>query len=157
MSTMVNKLQPSFEYLETNLMRLVLEMAEKMQQESIVLNSSDKSAHATPAQIRVFDSLRGKPRTISSLAEKLGISRQATHKTVHQLVDAGLLRLERLSNNRDQNVLFTEEGKNARLHGAKNLIKIEEQVIKDLGEADYQALKKILLKHHNLYKQPKGD
>jgi hypothetical protein len=54
-------------------------MAEKMQQESIVLNSSDKYAHATPAQIRIFDSLRGKPRTISSLAEKLGISaRQPT-------------------------------------------------------------------------------
>ena len=76
---------------------------------------------------------------------------------MHQLVDAGLLRLERISNNIDQNVLFTEEGKNARLHGAKNLIKIEEQVIKDLGEADYQALKNILLNHHNFYKQPKGD
>ena len=149
---MVNKLQPSFEYLETNLMRLVLEMAEKMQQESIALNSSGKYKHATPAQIRVFDSLRGEPRTISSLAEKLGISRQATHKTVHQLVDAGLLKLEKLANNRDLNILFTDEGKQARLYGAKNLIKIEEQVIKDLGEADYQILKKILVKHHNLHK-----
>ena len=56
-------------------MRLVLEMAEKMQEESIALNSSGKYKHATPVQIRNFDGLRGEPSTIYSLAEKRGISR----------------------------------------------------------------------------------
>ena len=42
MSTMVDNLKPTFDYLETNLMRLVLEMAEKMQEESISLNKRGK-------------------------------------------------------------------------------------------------------------------
>ncbi len=37
MSTMVDNLKPTFDYLETNLMKF-LEMAEKMQEESISLN-----------------------------------------------------------------------------------------------------------------------
>ena len=42
MSTMIDNLKPTFDYLETNLMKLVLEMAEKMQEESISLNKSGK-------------------------------------------------------------------------------------------------------------------
>ena len=113
MSTMVDNLKPTFDYLETNLMRLVLEMAEKMQEESISLNKRGKYHRATSAQIKIFDTLRGEKRSISSLSRKLGISRQATHKTVHQLVDLGLLKLEKLKNSRDKIVLYTDEGKRA--------------------------------------------
>jgi DNA-binding MarR family transcriptional regulator len=150
MSTMIDNLKPTFDYLETNLMRLVLEMAEKMQEDSITFNKSAKYKKATPAQIRIFDTLRGKKESISSLSRKLGISRQATHKSVHQLVDLGLLSLEKSSNSRDLMVVYTEEGRKARLFGAKNLIKIEEKMIKDLGKDDYLNLKRILLKHYNL-------
>jgi len=59
MSTMVDNLKPTFDYLETNLMKLVLEMAEKMQEESISLNKSGKYHRATSAQIKIFDTLRG--------------------------------------------------------------------------------------------------
>ena len=90
--------------------------------------------------------LKGEKRSISSLSRKLGISRQATHKTVHQLVDLGLLKLEKLKNSRDKIVLYTDEGKRARLVGAKKLIKIE-KIIQDLGKEDYLNLKRILLKH----------
>ena len=132
MSIMVDNLKPTFDYLETNLMKLVLEMAEKMQEESISLNKSGKYHRATSAQIKIFDTLRGEKRSISSLSRKLGISRQATHKTVHQLVDLGLLKLEKLKNSRDKIVLYTNEGKKARLVGAKNLIKIEKNIIQYL-------------------------
>ena len=148
---MIDNLKPTFDYLETNLMRLVLEMAEKMQEESISLNKSGKYHRATSAQIKIFDTLRGEKRSISSLSRKLGISRQATHKTVHQLVDLGLLKLEKLKNSRDKIVLYTDEGKKARLFGAKNLIKIERNIIRDLGEEDYLNLKRILLRHHKLH------
>ena len=96
-------------------MKLVLEMAEKMQEESISLNKSGKYHRATSAQIKIFDTLRGEKRSISSLSRKLGISRQATHKTVHQLVDLGLLKLEKLKNSRDKIVLYTDEGCTFRL------------------------------------------
>ena len=151
MSIMVDNLKPTFDYLETNLMKLVLEMAEKMQEESISLNKSGKYHRATSAQIKIFDTLRGEKRSISSLSRKLGISRQATHKTVHQLVDLGLLKLEKLKNSRDKIVLYTDEGKRARLVGAKNLIKIEKKMIQDLGKEDYLNLKRILLKHYKLH------
>ncbi|MDA9661102.1 MarR family transcriptional regulator [Gammaproteobacteria bacterium] len=132
-------------------MKLVLEMAEKMQEESISLNKSGKYHRATSAQIKIFDTLRGEKRSISSLSRKLGISRQATHKTVHQLVDLGLLKLEKLKNSRDKIVLYTNEGKKARLVGAKNLIKIEKNIIQYLGKEDYLNLKRILLKHYKLH------
>jgi len=45
----------------------------------------------------------------------------------------GLLKLEKLKNSRDKIVLYTDEGKRARLVGAKNLIKIEKKIIQDEG------------------------
>ena len=38
MSTMIDNLKPTFDYLETNLMKLVLEMAENMKEDSISVN-----------------------------------------------------------------------------------------------------------------------
>ena len=51
-------------------MKLVLEMAEKMQEESISLNKKGKYHRATSAQIKIFDTLRGEKRSISSLSRK---------------------------------------------------------------------------------------
>ena len=68
-----------------------------------------------------------------------------------QLVDLGLLKLEKLKNSRDKIVLYTDEGKKARLVGAKNLIKIEKKIIQYLGKEDYLNLKRILLKHYKLH------
>ena len=62
---MVDYLKPTFDYLETNLMKLVLEMAENMQEESISLNKRGKYHRATSAQIKKFDTLRGEKRSIS--------------------------------------------------------------------------------------------
>ena len=91
-----------FNYLDTNIMKLVLELGEFMQEESLRLHHAGEYKKATPAQLRLFNVLRGNERTISDIARRLGVSRQAVHKTVHQLIDVGFLKLKKSKNNRDQ-------------------------------------------------------
>ena len=130
-----------FNYLDTNIMKLVLELGEFMQEESLRLHHAGEYKKATPAQLRLFNVLRGNERTISDIARRLGVSRQAVHKTVHQLIDVGFFKLKKSKNNRDQIVCFTKKGQNARLKSAKILMKIERFVV----NLDYSILKNLIL------------
>ena len=76
------------------------------------------------------------------------MSRQAVHKTVHQLIDVGFLKLKKSKNNRDQIVCFTKKGQNARLKGAKILMKIENEFMKKVGINEYHIIKNALLSHY---------
>ena len=137
-----------FNYLDTNIMKLVLELGEFMQEESLRLRHGGEYKKATPAQLRLFNVLRGNERTISDIARRLGVSRQAVHKTVHQLIDVGFLKLKKSKNNRDQIVCFTKKGQNARLKGAKILMKIENEFKKKVGINKYHIIKNALLSHY---------
>ena len=137
-----------FNYLDTNIMKLVLELGEFMQEESLRLHHAGEYKKATPAQLRLFNVLRGNERTISDIARRLGVSRQAVHKTVHQLIDVGFLKLKKSKNNRDQIVCFTKKGQNARLKSAKILMKIENEFMKKVGINEYLIIKNALLSHY---------
>ena len=137
-----------FNYLDTNIMKLVLELGEFMQEESLRLHHAGEYKKATPAQLRLFNVLRGNERTTSDIARRLGVSRQAVHKTVHQLIDVGFLKLKKSKNNRDQIVCFTKKGQNARLKGAKILMKIENEFMKKVGINEYHIIKNALLSHY---------
>ena len=137
-----------FNYLDTNIMKLVLELGEFMQEESLRLHLAGEYKKATPAQLRLFNVLRGNERTISDIARRLGVSRQAVHKTVHQLIDVGFLKLKKSKNNRDQIVCFTKKGQNARLKSAKILMKIENEFMKKVGINEYLIIKNALLSHY---------
>ena len=79
-------------FLATNIKGLMSDMLEWMEARNADLRAGSEF-QGTPAEARMFATLRGKERSISELARALGVSRQAVHTTVHRLVNAGVVEL----------------------------------------------------------------
>ena len=110
----------------------------------------------TPAEIKLFASLRGRQRSISDLARVIGISRQAVHNTVHKLIDKGLVELiPAPDNDRDKLVAVTQLGQETRKVAAKNLRQIEAEFESRIGKRKLEQLRAILLKHQQILEDSK--
>ena len=134
-------------FLETNLLRLLLETSEWMESEMLKLNQNSEY-RGTIAEIKLFNALRGQEKSISELARILGISRQAVHKTIHKLKDKGYLELKTSKDNKkDKKVIITDSGQTIRKEGAEYLIEIEKKVSWNIGERNLIYLKEILIEH----------
>jgi len=101
----------------------------------------------TDAQARILSTLRGESLTISEVARRLGISRQAVHKIVSTLVKAKFLQLESLpGNSRDKCITFTPEGVALKQKAAEVLEELEQEIKIRLGAKDFNLLKSLLKK-----------
>ncbi|ARG97083.1 MarR family winged helix-turn-helix transcriptional regulator [Legionella micdadei] len=133
--------------LLTNLKGLLQEKLWKLEER--LANEREKSSyqHLTGAQSRILATLRGENLTISEVGRRLGISRQAVHKIVSQLVNEGILSLEPMpENNRDKIIVFTEKGVVLKETAKKALKKLDDEVKEKLGDKDFELLKEILSK-----------
>ncbi len=101
----------------------------------------------TDAQARIFATLQGESLTISEVARRLDVSRQAVHKLVSGLVKDGLLALEPIPDNaRDKRIVFTSEGESLKRLAAKALYEIEQEVQAAIGSKNLTLLKDLLEK-----------
>ena len=134
-------------FLETNFLRLLLEISEWMESEMLEL-SQNSEYQGSIAEIKLFNALRGQEKSISELARILGVSRQAVHKTIHKLKDKGYLELVISRNNKkDRLVKITQSGQDIRKEGAEYLMKIERKLSWSIGERNLDYVKEILLEH----------
>lgn len=84
--------------------------------------------------------------TISSIAKKLGISRQAVHKSVKALSEKGFLTLEEGEDKRERIICMTTQGEGL-LHCRKEVMaKVESEIVNQIGEEDFKKLKQLLSK-----------
>ena len=134
-------------FLETNFLRLLLEISEWMESEMLEL-SQNSEYQGSIAEIKLFNALRGQEKSISELARILGVSRQSVHKTIHKLKDKGYLELVISRNNKkDRLVKITQSGQDIRKQGAEYLMKIERKLSWSIGERNLDYVKEILLEH----------
>ena len=134
-------------FLETNFLRLLLEISEWMESEMLEL-SQNSEYQGSIAEIKLFNALRGQEKSISELARILGVSRQAVHKTIHKLKDKGYLELVISRNNKkDRLVKITQSGQDIRKQGAEYLMIIERKLSWSIGERNLDYVKEILLEH----------
>ena len=134
-------------FLETNFLRLLLEISEWMESEMLEL-SQNSEYQGSIAEIKLFNALRGQEKSISELARILGVSRQAVHKTIHKLKDKGYLELVISRNNKkDRLVKITQSGQDIRKQGAEYLMKIERKLSWSIGERNLDYVKEILLEY----------
>jgi len=98
MSTIVDKKT----FLISNLKNLLQEKLWLLEQRLQNKRAATRFHHLTEAQTRIFATLRGEQLTISEVARRLAISRQAVHKLVTQLVNEHLLALEPIQGNGDE-------------------------------------------------------
>ncbi len=132
------------EPLDTNIVGLTVGLVEWMEAEIIELNKY-LPYKVSFAEIKLFNALRGKEKSISELARNLEVSRQAVHKTIHKLQNMGYLELIAKQNNKkDRIIKITNKGEAVKKQGAEHLIAIEEKLSWSMGERNLGFMKIII-------------
>ncbi len=95
----------------------------------------------TPSLLGIFAHLaEAEPMSVSSLANVLGVSRQAMHKSVNILVKSGYIGLEvRPSNRKEKIVILTNRGEKLIEFSLKIIAKTEQKMANSLGKKEYEA------------------
>jgi DNA-binding MarR family transcriptional regulator len=101
--------------------------------------------YITPAQSRLLAHMGGKANSMAELSRKLGISRQAVHKTVAELARRGILQLkDDPDRGNSKLVVYTEKGKKVNRAGAEMIADIEKRIAERIGQRELEALKATL-------------
>jgi DNA-binding MarR family transcriptional regulator len=98
--------------------------------------------YITPAQSRLLAHMGGRPMSMAELSRKLGISRQAVHKTVVELNRRGILELQNdPERGNSKLVVYTVKGKQVNRFGAAIIDRIEAQISERIGPTAFKQLK----------------
>ena len=101
----------------------------------------------TPAMHRLFAHMPSKPVSISELARRLAVSRQAVHQTVAAASRRGIVELvDDPGDARARKVRFTARGLKMVKRAALVVRSLETRLERQLGPRDVAALRRILAK-----------
>lgn len=99
----------------------------------------------TQAEARLLAHMAGKPMSMSDLARRLSISRQAVHKTVAELERRGVLKVQDdPARGNSKLVIYTTKGKELNATGAHIIGQIEQRIAQKISAKDLDSLKRIL-------------
>ena len=99
----------------------------------------------TRAQSLVFGQLDAGCTRVSQIAERLGVSRQAIHRTVMELVDAGYLNVgEDRHSGRSKVITMTKKGRRVQVDAKRVFIEIEQELVSQLGASRVSSLRNTL-------------
>jgi len=130
--------------LSGNLKALLLEKFEWYEKKLLDELSKQGGPLLTTAQSRTLAVLKGGSCSIADIARRLGVSRQAAHKTVARLIDLGWLTLKQSEKKNEKIVEFTPHGQEMRKITGKSMAKIEQQLAKKLGDQNFSQLVALL-------------
>lgn len=101
----------------------------------------------TPAMHRLFAHMPAKPVSISELARRLAVSRQAVHQTVAEACRRGIVELiDDPLDGRARKVRFTAKGMKMVRSASQVVRAIETELERRLGPKDLAVLRRILAK-----------
>ena len=131
--------------LKLNLRQLLLSRSEWFEKQ--ILDDADKKGYGfvTPSMNRLFAHMRHRPVSISDLARKMGISRQAAHQTISEAVSHGLVEIvESPDDKRIKLARFSEEGLRMSAAAAQTISKIEKKLQANIGKDAVETLRQLL-------------
>lgn len=103
--------------------------------------------HLSRAQSLVFVNIGEGVLRPSDIAQKMGVTRQAVHQTINELVQSGFVSLENDPNDKRAKIVsFTEVGFNLASDALKSLREVEAELAARLGEQLVAQLREALLK-----------
>ncbi len=130
---------------QPNLNELMLARSDWLAQQLLARVKASKFDNITPAQTRLLAQMAGKPTSMAELARRLGVSRQAVHKTVSELERRGILSIEDdPMRGNARKIVYTELGREVNREGAKIIQSIEHQLAQRLGAKQVEQLKSLL-------------
>ncbi len=134
------------QFLATNLKGLLADTVEWMEARNVELRQSTRYSGATPAEAKLFATLRGGERSVSDLARAIGVSRQAVHRTAHRLQEQGVVRIVPSPDDaRIKIVQITEGGHRVQEMAAKNLRQIESEMAAEMGRKNLETIRGLLV------------
>lgn len=81
----------------------------------------------------------------SSVAQQMGVSRQAIYRTTNELQTLGILTLEEDPNRRNQKrIVMTDKGMQLALDARETLLDLEAELVNRLGRSEFTDLRAIL-------------
>jgi DNA-binding MarR family transcriptional regulator len=136
---------PSPPRMPANLKQLLLARSDWFAREIMTGVKRSEFAYITPAQSRLLAHMGGKPTSMSELARRLAISRQAVHKTVAELARRGILEIrEDPERGNSKLVVYTERGRQVNRAGGQIIERIEDRVAARIGRERLDELKALL-------------
>lgn len=131
--------------MSVNLKQLLLARSDWFAREIMSGVKRSEYAYITPAQSRLLAHMGGKPTSLSELARRLAISRQAVHKTAGELVRRGILEIRDDPERRNaKHVVYTERGRQVNRAGAQIIERLEERIASRIGAERLAELKGLL-------------
>lgn len=124
---------------------LLLNRSEWMEER--VLRGAKRNGYArvTPAMNRLFAHMGHRPVSLSELARRLTVSRQAVHQLAREAERLGLVEFVASPHDARVRLLqFSAEGRAMSASAAEELRSIEDELREGLGEEDFAALRRIL-------------
>ena len=130
---------------ELNLRQLLLKRSGWFEEQIVEAAERYGYGFVTPAMNRLFAHMPAKPVSISALARRLAVSRQAVHQTVAEACRRGILELvAHESDARLRKVRFTKKGRAMKQSAALAVREIEAELERRIGAEDFAALRRIL-------------
>jgi DNA-binding MarR family transcriptional regulator len=131
--------------MPANLKQLLLARADWFAREVMSGVRRSEYSYITAAQSRLLAHMGGKPMSMSELARRLAISRQAVHKTVGELARRGILEIRDDPERRNsKQVVYTDRGRQVNRAGAQIIEKLEDRIAARLGRDRLEQLKALL-------------
>ncbi len=114
--------------MTTNLKQLLLSSNDWFADQIMQGVRDSEYAYITPAQSRLLAHMGGKPMSMAEISRRLGISRQAVHKTVVELVRRGILKVQDdPERGNSKLVVYTDKGKQVNRYGVE-IIEVSKHV-----------------------------
>jgi DNA-binding MarR family transcriptional regulator len=130
---------------EPNLKQLLLQRSDWFAREIMKGVKRSDYAFISPAQSRLLAHMGGKPMSMSELARRLAISRQAVHKTVGELIQRGILEVhDDPERGNSKLVYYTDKGRQLNRAGAQIIERLEERVARRIGSDGLATMKRLL-------------
>lgn len=135
-----------FEPEQNNIHGLVQDLSERLDAKSNELRSDTAFASTRPADAKTFMLISRHPRRLTELPKALKISRQAAHRSVLRLVEAGVVQFDYAEGSRrDMIANLSQEGLKARKVGLEIAAAVEEMVREKVGSDDLETLRRIVI------------
>ena len=131
--------------MATNLKQLLLVRNDWLSSEIFKGAKAAGYSSLTQSEARLLAHMAGKPMSMSELARRLSISRQAVHKSVAELERRGVLVVQGdPQRGNSKLVVYTAKGKELNAAGVKIITQIEARIAEQIGAENLEALKRIL-------------
>lgn len=127
-------------------LRALLQLrAEWLEEQVFQRAAANGYAQLTPAMVRMFGHMGGRPIGVSELARRLAVSKQAVHQVANEVVRMGLVEL--IPSEQDGRVKllrFTQRGWAMSDRAAEELQRIEAEIADKIGRDAMEELRRLL-------------